>query len=93
MIDLATVSPSLFETAIGELFALDGDEALTLIAIQRLQSPSPRTEPFSALFTHPSRSLPQGTYTLRHERLGSLTLFVVPIQPDARGRLHEVVFN
>ena len=37
--------------------------------------------------------LPQGTYTLEHDRLGRHDLFVVPVGRDERGFQYEMVFN
>ena len=37
--------------------------------------------------------LGQGTYDLDHATLGSLALFVVPIEPDTDGARYEAVFN
>lgn len=37
--------------------------------------------------------LPQHTYTLEHERMGTHDLFVVPIARDERGFTYEIVFN
>jgi hypothetical protein len=37
--------------------------------------------------------LPQRTYTLEHERMGELELFVVPVGIDERGYRYEIVFN
>jgi hypothetical protein len=37
--------------------------------------------------------LPQSIYTLEHERMGEIELFLVPIGLDARGYRYEIVFN
>ena len=37
--------------------------------------------------------IPQNTYTLEHDRMGELELFVVPLNRDGRGFLYEIVFN
>ena len=37
--------------------------------------------------------LPQHTYTLEHERMGELDLFLVPVGRDERGFRYEAVFN
>jgi hypothetical protein len=58
------------------------------------QHPGPRQQPFSAYFRGPySPILPQRIYTLEHDRLGTLEIFLVPIGPDAQGMRYEAVFN
>ncbi len=37
--------------------------------------------------------LPQGTYQMRHERLGTMMLFIVPTALEADGYKYEAVFN
>ncbi|MFL6227316.1 MAG: DUF6916 family protein [Pyrinomonadaceae bacterium] len=51
-------------------------------------------ERFSAIFRGATDSLlPQGTYSLEHERLGACELFLVPIAREADGFRYEAVFN
>jgi len=57
---------------------------------------APRRDPFSLVFRGPaSYGLPQGTFVLEHESLGSLSLFLVPIGParDGRGFGYQAIFN
>lgn len=53
--------------------------------------------PFALLFHHtllPKNAyLPQGTYTLHHTDAGSITLFLVPLGPDAQGMRYEAIFT
>jgi hypothetical protein len=50
--------------------------------------------PFSLLFhADAADAMPQQTFTLRHERLGELEVFLVPIGPDERGMRYEAVFS
>jgi hypothetical protein len=45
--------------------------------------PGPFRTPFSILFHGPLQPvLPQGTYRVEHEQLGTLDLFIVPVGPD-----------
>ena len=37
--------------------------------------------------------LPQGTYKVEHEKLGTLEIFLVPIGPDKEGLCYEAIFN
>lgn len=51
-----------------------------------------RTDPFSLVFLYESL-LPQNVYTLRHETLGEISIFLVPIGPFDGAWGHEAVFN
>jgi len=54
----------------------------------------PWREPFTLLFRGPkSPVLPQRIYSLEHEALGRLEIFLVPIGPDEDGMRYEAVFN
>ena len=50
-------------------------------------------ERFSLFFSGPDLHLPQSTYALEHEQLGSLDIFLVTVAQDERGFLYEAVFN
>lgn len=51
-------------------------------------------ERFSLFFNGPGDlHLPQRTYPLEHEQLGSLDIFLVTVAKDERGFLYEAVFN
>ena len=96
-----------FEAALGESFqvavvvghAIDPDSQPTIVldAVDRFAAPagSPRADPFTVTFLGPAGDhLPQGLFTLEHPMLGTLTVFLVPIGPDADGRhRYEAVFN
>lgn len=54
---------------------------------------STKLEQFSLVFRGPRTShLPQGTYTLEHEKLGNLDLFLVPLGPDPAGMRYQAIF-
>jgi hypothetical protein len=56
---------------------------------------SPRQEQFSVLF-HSAAGvrLPQAIYELDHEKLGRISLFLVPVGPrDGRGMDYQAAFN
>lgn len=94
MLDLATLTPEQFDPLIGSRFAVNNvADVLELIEVTRLNSPSPRTQPFSLTFTSSTHKLLQDVFRLAHADLGEFELFLVPIQPDARGALYESVFN
>jgi hypothetical protein len=51
-------------------------------------------ERFSIFFTGPAKPLlPQRTYSLSHDAMGTFDLFLVPIKPDGDGARYEAVFN
>ena len=65
-------------------------EATSLAPAQSLGS----GEPFSLVFLADSAdAMPQRIYCLRHERLGTLEMFLVPIGPNHQGMRYEAIFN
>ena len=89
-----------FRAQIGTTFRVEGLEAevdLELNSVDDLPVSGPgRAEPFSLLFTGAAdRFLPQATYRMRHETLGELEVFFVPIGPDPQTGLmrYETIFN
>ncbi|MGH8568636.1 MAG: DUF6916 family protein [Gammaproteobacteria bacterium] len=53
-----------------------------------------RRDPYSLVFRGPaSPILPQWIYRLRHERMGDLELFLVPIGPHGEGVRYEAIFT
>jgi hypothetical protein len=55
---------------------------------------TPTQEQFSLIFHGPKDfNLGQGAFELEHEKMGTFSLFLVPIQPDERGPRYQAVFN
>jgi hypothetical protein len=56
---------------------------------------SPRLEQFSLIFHNADGArLPQTIYDLQHEKLGTISLFLVPLGPrEGRGMDYQAVFN
>ena len=53
-----------------------------------------RRDPYSLVFRGPPAPiLPQRIYRLRHEQMGDLELFLVPIGPDGEGMRYEAIFT
>ena len=51
-------------------------------------------ERFSLFFQGPAEpSLPQASYTMEHERMGELMIFIVPIAKTGGGFRYQAVFN
>jgi hypothetical protein len=101
---LETLTYALFAEHLGSKFRLHAApgrpvevelvEATPLRSHSRPGRQGPRREPFSIVFRGPKdHHLPQKIYTLEHEQMGALSLFLVPIEPDAEGPLFEAVFN
>jgi hypothetical protein len=91
-----------FSHLLGDLFdvVVDGEPAVALVlaAVTPHGSAEPPTEgtrrPFSLVFTGPaSPALTQGIFELRHESLGTVPIFLVPIGPGADGPRYEAVFS
>ena len=54
---------------------------------------APERRPFSIVFRGPMDVLiPQNIYEIEHEKLGTISLFMVPIGPDQKGMRYEAVF-
>jgi hypothetical protein len=85
-VDLRSVTVDLFEPRLNEAFALvlQGRELpLTLVDVRRLGQARRAGGAFSLIFAAPPGSsvLPQAIYSLGHPELGTLELFLVPINP------------
>ena len=76
---------------------LDAERALELELTEVTDQDSRRPqgfESFSIIFRGPLESfLPQSTYELEHERLGTFPLFIVPIRQSPQGIDYQAVFN
>lgn len=65
---------------------------LELVSVQDGQS-TPRQEQFSLMFEGPLTYLPQRIYRMEHERMGTISLFLVPIGKTEDKFIYEAVFN
>lgn len=99
--DLSNLTFEEFSSRIGEEFriALDDGESVTLeLTAAEIKAvagtPDHPDSAFSVLFrgllTHP---LGQQMYEFEHSELGTLPLFVVPVQEDENGFYYEAVFT
>ena len=90
-----------FAPLVGQTFAVRHESAagwvgpeLELVAVNALRPHSRRAEPFSLHFRGPSRPvLPQSIYDLAHPELGTLKIFLVPVQASGEGAEYEAIFN
>ncbi|HET9650808.1 MAG TPA: hypothetical protein VFP36_01390 [Usitatibacter sp.] len=68
--------------------------ALTVESVRPLPPHRLRDAPFSMILCGPCEpALPQATYALRHPRLGTIEVFLVPVAQDATTRRYEATFN
>jgi hypothetical protein len=89
-----------FSPHVNSTFALglgEGSVELTLTKAQKLSVhpfPGMMREPFSLLFRSSMPVvLPQRIYPFKHEALGNLDIFIVPIARDPQGIVYQAVFN
>ena len=99
--DLSSVSHSVFEERIGEIFTLSteggGTTELELVQVTLRGQPPAESggrQAFSVVFqTSLEPVLEQQIYRIENEHLGSAELFLVPLGP-ADGRMqYEAIFN
>lgn len=99
---------SLFARHLGETFQVDRDSAGPLavqlthvgdLPAKAYQAGSDKLSAdqeycFSLLFRGPTdRPLTQGTYRFEHSRIGSFSVFIVPMVLDRGTQYYEVIFN
>ena len=75
--------------------SLDDSNAVEVELVEIQEAPStPRQEQFALHFRGPDDVfLPQQTYRMEHERLGTFDLMLVPIGKNEQGFIYEAVFN
>ena len=73
----------------------EASEALETELVDFLEiNTSPRQEQFSIQFRGPlNLFLNQGTYRMKHDKIGTFALFLVPIRKDEDGFYYEAIFN
>jgi Domain of unknown function (DUF6916) len=84
-----------FRSAVDTSFILEGGHGLRLVEAQAtgVRAAGMARDPFRLVFLGPADPiLPQRTYRLRHEALGTLDIFLVPIARDASGTTYEAIF-
>jgi hypothetical protein len=87
--DLAACLNNTFEAAAG-----DGRRLPLRLSQVSARRATQRQELFSLFFRGPAEPLlPQHTYRLDHETMGSLDLFLVPVGRDQDGVEYEAAFN
>src|SRR5262245_20219493 len=89
-----------FAPRIGQRFRmrLSAEQSLDLTLLEvhthKYAPPAPRRQGFSVVFkSDVTGHAPQATYSLAHDEMGTLELFLVPIGPREGGMCYEAVFN
>lgn len=87
-----------FLKQINTSFLVSAPEFTQTITLKLIQTSliisNQQQEQFSLIFKGPDNPvLAQNTYNLKHEYLGELQLFLVPVARDDFGTQYEVVFN
>ncbi len=84
-----------FRAVVDTSFSLEGSHAVRLVEAQGTggRAVGMARDPFRLVFLGPvDPVLPQRTYRLEHEMLGTLDIFLVPIARDASGTTYEAIF-
>ncbi|HMT08273.1 MAG TPA: hypothetical protein PKA82_09730 [Pyrinomonadaceae bacterium] len=85
----SAVANTHFRTTFGDGLAV----TLSLVSVSELTDNSV-TQSFSLIFLAPPTEQPtQSIYTLSHDTLGEMELFLVPVKRDADGVYFESVFS
>lgn len=89
-----------FSPHLNSIFALGvGESTLELTLTQATKQPvtpfpGMMREPFSLIFRSGTPVvLPQRLYPFKHDALGKLDIFIVPVGRDPRGIVYQAIFN
>ena len=88
---------ALFTENLNTTFALQhphwGNVTVELVAVSDLRE-TPRQRMFSLVFRGDlEQPMEQGLFSMTHEKMGTESLFLVPIAREADGFRYEAVFN
>lgn len=96
---LETLTKETWEAYLEQSFDIDADSQQPLqIRLTEVSGYGRRLgaqrEAYSLMFRGPAQPvLMQRIYTVRHEKMGPLAIFLVPIGPDVQGMRYEAVFT
>jgi hypothetical protein len=95
-LDIGTLTAADFEPRLNETFRLqhaDGELALKLHEVQRLAHAKRAGGGFSLVFVSaPGPFFTQSIHTLRHDGMGTVEMFLVPLGPGEGGNLYQAIF-
>lgn len=91
------LTKTAFAGTLNTKFSFLGDDGNThtieLVELSNGHS-TPRQEQFSLLFRGDATYVfPQQIFSLRHDAMGDVNLFLVPVGRDENGTFYEAVFN
>lgn len=96
----ASLTEEEFSKHVNTIFSLNvGDQSpvdLELVAVKGYMNKPGEAEGmerFSLFFNGPKPLLPQSTYSLSNDEMGTFDLFLVPIGAEGDGFRYEAVFN
>jgi len=96
----ASLTEEEFSKHVNTIFNINDDQSavdLELVQVKGYRKDpgdAGRMERFSLFFKGPGKPLlPQSTYSLSHEGMGTIDIFLVPIGLDGDGLRYEAVFN
>jgi len=95
----SVLSQADFQSALDTKFVINANRSkvsVKLVDVQDLGEQAPGSkEAFSLMFrADGTKALPQDTYVIEHERLGTFSFLLVPMRRDNRGRTrYEAVIN
>jgi hypothetical protein len=99
MLDAGNLSIADFTAHLNGSFVIHFDPAESLVAelleVSELGSDTgEKRQPFSIVFRSPQedRPLSQGIYSVEHDIMGTIEIFLVPIGPDEQGMRYEAIF-
>lgn len=92
------LSFDLFRDRVGQVWSLDEPDTppieFTLTEAEPLVNYAKLArEPFSLIFAAPGGLVPQRPCNLRHDVLGSMEIFLVPVGRTEGGLIYQAVFN
>jgi hypothetical protein len=95
---LNDITHETFKSIIGESLDLRAGEVAFQAQVEEvsLLRPNPESgqQPFSVLLqAQDMANHGQQIYLVRHEALGELSLFLVPVGPGTAGMRYEIIFN
>jgi hypothetical protein len=95
-VDIGTLTAADFEPRLNETFRVqhaDGELPLKLHEVQRLAHAKRAGGGFSLVFVSPPGPFfTQSVYPLRHDRMGTVEMFLVPLGPGEGGNLYQAIF-
>lgn len=94
-LDLSTIKKEDFDKYLNTNFVmhLDNQESVTIKLVDTIDKTTDNTEGFSLHFLGNFDTIfPQKIYTLSHDAMGEISIFIVPISKNDNGIMYESIF-